>query len=94
MLGEKPTHNGDLMDIPASALDVDGAKPAEGDEVEFTVRGTVKKSEDGRLAVSPSAINDQPYSAGDKAPERPEDMSDDDVASAAARADEEEHHLV
>jgi len=69
--------------IPSVALAVDGTEPAEGDEVEFTVKGTVTSSADGRTHVKPSTVNGEPVDQPEEKPENP----DDDMMAQAQAAD-------
>lgn len=61
------------MCVPASALAVSGGEmeggaaavsPGVGDEVEFTVRGAVTRSEGGNVYVKAAAINGEPLADG------------------------------
>lgn len=49
--------------VPSDALSIDGTPPEEGDTVTFTVDGTVSRSEDGTIFVTPTMINGQEVSA-------------------------------
>ena len=72
--------------VPLAALASDGAAPAEGDAVQYTVKGKLARIEGDKGYVIPETINDQPAGAG---PKTPEDMSDDDMMAEAKRADAE-----
>jgi hypothetical protein len=69
--------------LPSALLALDGAEPMEGDEVEFTVKGTVVRSAGGKAFVKPTEVNGQPL------PEMPAAMTEDSVREAAEDADEE-----
>ena len=45
---------------PLDAFSVNGTPPAEGDEVEFKVKGTVSRVEGGNAYVEPETVNDSP----------------------------------
>ena len=45
---------------PLDAFSVSGTPPAEGDEVEFKVKGKVSRVEGGNAYVTPETVNDQP----------------------------------
>jgi hypothetical protein len=68
--------------VPTASLAIDGAEPQPGDEVEFTVRGKVTRSEGGKTFLTPTAINGEPL------PEMPAEMTDESVRDAAEDADE------
>jgi len=72
------------LDIPADAVAVDGTTPAEGDEVEFTVKGTVKRTKGKNVSVEVTEANGQPL---DQGAEKAEGDSDDDMMDLAADAD-------
>jgi hypothetical protein len=67
--------------VPAALLAIDGAEPMPGDEVEFTVRGKVTRSEGGKAFIEPTAINGQPL------PEMTAMSTDESVREAAEDAD-------
>jgi hypothetical protein len=46
--------------VPVAALALDGTAPAEGDDVTYTVKGTVTRIEGDCAYVKPSSINDEP----------------------------------
>lgn len=71
--------------VPMAALAIDGAAPAQGDAVQYTVKGKLSRIEGDKAYVTPDTINDQP-AAGAKTPET---MSDDDMMDEARRADAE-----
>lgn len=71
--------------VPSALLAVDGTPPGEGDDVEFTVKGTVGKTENGLSYVRPTEVNGQPVpEAKDAEPD------EDDVRNAAEKADSDE----
>jgi len=70
--------------IPTPMLALEGAEPMEGDEVEFTVKGTVSRSENGKTFVTPTEVNGQPLPT-EKAPAA--EPSEDDMRAMAEDAD-------
>lgn len=74
--------------VPTAALAIDGTAPAQGDEVEYTVRGRIARVEGGKSYVTPETINDQPAAVEEE--KSPEDMSDEDMMAAAKKADDED----
>lgn len=70
--------------LPGELLAVDGVSPAEGDDVEFSVKGTVTRTEGGNVYVQPTAINGLPIPAGAAPAAEP---SEDDMRSMAEEAD-------
>lgn len=60
---------GQSVPVPVSALAIDGAEPAPGDEVEFTVSGTVNSVNGSMAIVQPTAINGQPLPAAEAEPD-------------------------
>lgn len=70
------------LPVPTSALEIEGTAPADGDEVEFTVKGIAGRSENGCTYVKPTEVNGQPIpdAAGGE-------MSDDDMMRQAEAAD-------
>jgi hypothetical protein len=78
-----PTATAGLMQmVPAAALMIEDAAPAQGDEVSYTVRGRVAAINGDQVEVAIDMINDQP--AGPAMPEPEEDMM-----AVAMRADKE-----
>jgi hypothetical protein len=77
--------------VPTALLAIDGAEPAEGDEVEFKVRGIINRNEGGKSFVKITALNDQELP--EAAPEMPAELSEDDVRDAAETADEEAYKV-
>jgi hypothetical protein len=77
--------------VPTALLALDGAEPAEGDEVEFKVRGIINRNEGGKSFVKITALNDQPLPDA-AAPEKPAEPNEDDVRDAAEKADEEAYN--
>lgn len=47
------------MCVPSDVLSIDGTEPEVGDDVTFTVDGTVSRSENGELYITPKMINGQ-----------------------------------
>jgi len=77
--------------VPTALLAIDGAEPAEGDEVEFKVRGIINRNEGGKSFVKITALNDQELP--EAAPETPAEPTEDDVRDAAETADEEAYKV-
>ena len=62
--------------VPATALKVQDKTPNVGDDVEFTVTGTVKELHGDTVCVTPSEMNGEP------APKEPSDEPDEDDMGA------------
>lgn len=76
--------------VPTGALEINGTAPAEGDEVEFTVKGRAVRTEGPLTVVEPLEVNGQPLPAAPAAaPKLPGDMSEDEVLAALNGIDEE-----
>jgi hypothetical protein len=74
--------------VPTAALEVDGTAPAEGDEVEFSVKGKVTRAEGGNTYVNVTAINGQDVSKDEpEAQGNDEEGGDEDMMNAAKKAD-------
>lgn len=73
--------------VPVSALAMEGTAPAEGDEVTYTVRGTVARIEGGEAYIKPMTVNDEPAAL----PKEPEMNEDDEMMRAAMAADEKSY---
>lgn len=73
--------------VPAALLAIDGAAPAQGDEVEMTVTGIVEASQGPMLLIRPTQLNGQPLPEMPAEPARP--TSEDDIRAAALAADRE-----
>lgn len=80
--------------VPAETISEEGVPPEEGDEVSFSVDGTVKHVEDGCIYVKISKVNGQDVSDKAQAPsaENTEDTDTDDdmqnLQSAASAHDQ------
>lgn len=87
MIGmEKEAPSGAMeMCVPSRALAVDGTAPAEGDEVEFTVKGKCRRTEGENTYVEPETINGEEVG---KPEESPEDNSDEDMMKKAQESDD------
>lgn len=72
--------------VPAALLAIDGAAPAQGDEVEMTVTGIVEASQGPMLLIRPTKLNGQPLPEMPAEPARP--TSEDDIRAAALAADQ------
>lgn len=79
--------NGYKVYAPSSALEVQGTQPEVGDEVEFTVKGTVNSVEGDVVCVKPETINDQPAPQGPAVAQ--EQPSERDRLMAQAQADDQ-----
>lgn len=73
--------------VPAALLAIDGAAPAQGDEVEMTVTGIVEAVQGPMLLIRPTKLNGQPLPEMPAEPARP--TSEDDIRAAALAADRE-----
>ena len=74
-----------IVSIPVAALALDGASPAEGDEVDFKGTGRVVSIDGDTATIELSTINDEPVTEG---PEPTEDAEDAAMRDAASKADE------
>ena len=64
-----------------SGLSQDGTSPAEGDEVDLVVKGTVQKIDGDKAIVQVTSVNDEPSEASPTS----EGPSDSDAMGAALR---------
>lgn len=69
--------------VPLAALSLEGTPPAEGDEVTYTVRGTVARIEGGEAYIKPMTVNDEPAAL----PKEPAMNEDDEMMAMAMKAD-------
>jgi len=58
--GAQDAGGGTEICAPLDAFSVSGTPPAEGDEVEFTVKGTVSRVDGGNAYVEPETVNGSP----------------------------------
>lgn len=71
--------------VPAALLAIDGTAPAQGDEVEFTVTGTVEAAQGPMLLIRPTKLNGQPLP--EMPAEPPREPGEDEIRAAALAAD-------
>lgn len=64
--------------VPVSALAMEGTAPEVGDEVTYTVRGTVARIEGAEAYIKPMTVNDEPM------PEKRTEMDEDNEMMAMA----------
>jgi hypothetical protein len=84
--GHESGPDSDKQYVPLAALAIHGTKPEIGDEVEYTVRGTIRSLEGDQACIAPSTINDQTASAH-PSPDDAAHSDDDDVMRVAMDAD-------
>ena len=71
--------------VPAALLAIDGAAPAQGDEVEMTVTGIVEAVQGPMLLIRPTQLNGQPLP--ELPAEPPREPGEDEIRAAALAAD-------
>ena len=70
------------VSIPAKAVQVDGHAPSEGDSVELSVVGVVRKAEGDKVVVELRTANGSPIEeADDMEPDEPNERTDSSVES-------------
>lgn len=79
-----PKHSSEQC-VPLGALSIDGTAPAQGDEVDYTVKGKIARIEGEKAYVTPATINGEPIAAE----ESPSEPAEDDAMAAAMKADAE-----
>lgn len=68
------------VQVPVSALAVDGTNPEQGDHVEFTVAGTVSRIDGDNAYVTPQKINGEEIeNPKEEAAETPQDEADEET---------------
>lgn len=67
--GTPSSDSGTEICAPLDAFSVSGTPPAEGDEVEFKVKGKVSRVDGGNAYVTPETVNDQPVMSDSGAPD-------------------------
>ena len=77
--------------VSAKTLQIDGASPAVGDEVEVTIKGKVTRAEGGNVYLQPETANGQPMQPGDaddKGGAEEGEPSEEQLREMAGRADQ------
>lgn len=69
--------------VPVSGLAMEGTAPEVGDEVTYTVRGTVARIEGKEAYIKPMTVNDEPM------PQKKTEMDEDNEMMALAMAADE-----
>ena len=77
--------------VPTSAITIDGNAPADGDDVEFTVRGRAVRGEGPLTVIEPLEINGVPVPApaAAEAADADAELTEAEVMAAMQQADEQ-----
>jgi hypothetical protein len=87
-ISAKPkTADGSTCTVPIDSLEQDGTPPEEGDDVSFSVDGTVQSIDGDNATIKIEAINGEPTSGSD-------DEGNDDDTSSGPSADQLKQQLM
>jgi hypothetical protein len=89
IIGTEKAPSAQELDIPADAVAIEGTPPEKGDEIEFTIKGRVVRSEGQNISVEPLECNGQKIDVAAEASEsEPDEDPEASMMKAAKKADD------